>query len=243
MKKQIFILLLFWFSKYSAQILSLEYDFYLQSPVVSTTFHQTGHLAVNGEYSIYEVLPVDNISEGRHTSDDGSLIIVRKDDFKYVHYADRTHIFSQDKLQGKIYNLKDLKPKLYWIMSAETKELDGMKLHKATTAFRGRNYVIWYDPNVSIAAGPWKFYGLNYLIVEAYSEDGKAKWKLKKKPTSQKIDFINPFLNVVEFKPYTLYPELAYGLSPELKMALSQNPNNKIFEQARTQLETQFEWE
>lgn len=245
MKKQILIFLLFWFSNYHAQTLHLEYDFYLKSPVVATAFHQSAHLAVNGEQSIYEVLPVDNMVEGTQDAGNGSLVVMKKDNSKYIQYSDRANVFVEDKLQGKIYYLKEEKPKLNWIKSDETKLADGITLSKATVAFRGRTYVIWYNPKVIVPVGPWKFFGLNYLIVEAYSEDGKARWNLKNKPASQQTEIVNPLSQIAadQFMSYTQYPELAYGLSPALKKALSKNPNNKIFEQPRTQLETRFEWE
>ncbi len=36
---------------------------------------------------------------------------------------------------------------------------------------------------------------------------------------------------------------LRYGLSPELKLMLSANPDNKMTEQERNGLEIKFEWE
>lgn len=228
-----------------AQTSYVSYDYYTKSPIVELTFHQVATLYVNENKSLYEVSPIDNMEETTKEMPDGAILVLKKDDFMYSQFYDDKALLISDKLQGKKYFLVDDNLKLDWIYSEETKTIDGVMVRKASTEFRGRNYIAWFDPNVLFKYGPWKFQGLNYLIVEVSSTDGKALWKLNSQPKSKKEVLKNPFTEVPEseFRKYHEYPTLAYGLSAQLKEALSKNPNNKMFEQNRNQLEIKFEWE
>lgn len=219
------------------------YDYYIKSPVENKVYHQLAHLYIDKNSNLYEVLPIDNLEEGFKENTDGSFVSIKKDDFKYLQYTKNETIKISDKLQGKIYHLKDQIAEMNWQHHNETKFVDGVMLSKASVSFRGRNYVAWYDAKTKSSSGPWKFRNLNYLLVEVYSEDGKAQWKLKSKPILQKGIVEDPFVNVPlsEFRDYKDYTDLAYGISPKLKQALSKNPNNKFFEQPRNQLETKLE--
>jgi GLPGLI family protein len=55
-----------------------------------------------------------------------------------------------------------------WQMFAEgTKEILGYDCQKATCTFRGRNYEVWYAPDIPVNGGLWKFSGLPGLILMA----------------------------------------------------------------------------
>ena len=53
-----------------------------------------------------------------------------------------------------------------WFITNETQTIKGLNCIKATSSFRGREYVAWFTPSVPISAGPWKFSGLPGLIVQ-----------------------------------------------------------------------------
>lgn len=223
----------------------LTYDYYTKSPVSNKVFHQIGKLWSMGKVSLYELSPIQNMTEGIDSTNDGSFVVYQKDDFTYTLFRSENFYLISDKLQGKSYYFKDFVPEYQWTLLNERKEMDGTTLRKAALNFRGREYIVWYDPMIKMENGPWKFSGLNYLIVEVYTADGQMRWKLRTKPALQKNNIYNPFKDIHEtqFRSYTDYPSLAYGLSPALKEALSKNPNNTMFEQQRNQLETRFEWE
>lgn len=230
---------------YKGQTVYYTYDYFTKSPVIDKVFHQVATLKEEGNRSIYEVSPIDNIDEGTNQFANGSLVVLKKDNFKYIQYNDGGALKIMDKLQDKIYYLIDEVPTMNWKIDSETKMIEGTVVQKATVYFRGRNYIAWFDPKRKVASGPWKFYGLEHLIVEVFSSDNKAYWKLKTKLTSKNEVIENPFKDAAraDFISYKEYPQLAYGLSAKLKEALSKNPNNTIFEQDRNQLETKFEWE
>lgn len=58
-----------------------------------------------------------------------------------------------------------------WNLSSETMKIKNFLCKKATTTFRGRNYVAWYTESIPIQAGPFKFVGLPGLILKI--EDDK----------------------------------------------------------------------
>ena len=66
-----------------------------------------------------------------------------------------------------------------WVITNRTKMIDSMQCLKALTIFRGRAYSAWFNPNIVISEGPWKFGGLPGLIIELYDEDRHMYWKLK----------------------------------------------------------------
>jgi GLPGLI family protein len=43
---------------------------------------------------------------------------------------------------------------------------------------RGRDYTVWFAPDIPVSAGPWKLWGLPGLIVEARSDDGRVYFVL-----------------------------------------------------------------
>ena len=246
MKLKFFTIAIFSIFHYvKSQTTIVEYDYFFKSPVMDSPFHYTSKVFFdqkNKNY-IYEVYPLTNVEEGVKEFSPGKYVKIRKDDFKYMLYSNSKDYKILDKLQENVYLLEETMPTMVWKYSNETKNLDGQILKKATTNFRGRNYVAWYSENAKLSIAPWKFNNLKGTDIEVYSDDNIARWKLKSKTDSKK-SVTDPFVGYTEkIYPYTDYTKLAYELSPALKEALSKNPNNKIFEQPRTNLETKFEWE
>ena len=67
-------------------------------------------------------------------------------------------------------------PKFNWQIHNETKTILGYSTQKATTQFGGRSYTVWFSPVISIPDGPYKFFGLPGLILEATSDDDDYKF-------------------------------------------------------------------
>lgn len=62
-----------------------------------------------------------------------------------------------------------------WELSDSTKVVCGYTCHKAVADFRGREWIVWYAPELPLSYGPWKLFGLPGLILEAY--DNKLEYK------------------------------------------------------------------
>jgi len=66
-----------------------------------------------------------------------------------------------------------------WQIKEDTMTISGYKCQKATTRVSGRNYEVWFTPEIPILDGPFKFFGLPGLVVQAVDEKNFFKFKLK----------------------------------------------------------------
>lgn len=58
-------------------------------------------------------------------------------------------------------------PFIDWKIHNESKKINNFKTIKATSRFRGRNYIVWFTPDLPTSFGPWKLHGLPGAILEA----------------------------------------------------------------------------
>jgi GLPGLI family protein len=64
-----------------------------------------------------------------------------------------------------------------WTIDAtQTRTIGGFTCEKATGHYRGRDYEVWYTPDIPIPSGPFKLGGLPGLIMEARSTDGNVQF-------------------------------------------------------------------
>lgn len=60
-----------------------------------------------------------------------------------------------------------------WQLEEEVKQIGNFTCQKATTTFRGRDYIAWFASSIPVSFGPWKFHGLSGLILEVYDLNGE----------------------------------------------------------------------
>jgi GLPGLI family protein len=90
--------------------------------------------------------------------------------------------------ESKMELLTEMMAKLYkyfqplnlmdWKINNQTKVINGYKCQKATTSYAGRDYVAWFDSEIPISDGPYKFYGLPGLIISVYDTKEHYKFDL-----------------------------------------------------------------
>ncbi len=94
-----------------------------------------------------------------------------------------------NRLTDTIYNnarfnynfiYKEKSPKINWQIHNQEKLIESIKVKKATTSFRGRNYTAWFAYEIPISLGPWKLSGLPGLIIEAYDDKNEIHFLFKK---------------------------------------------------------------
>ena len=123
-------------------------------------------------------------------------------------------IWSNIEYKKQVY-VKEDATKFVWKIVSETKKTGSFVCKKATTTFRGRNYIAWYAPNIPVSFGPWKLNGLPGLILEAYDTNKKAYWYFKsvEYPTKNKENVNNirkqknekiSFLTIDDFKKFQI---------------------------------------
>lgn len=83
------------------------------------------------------------------------------------------------EVQGAVrYTFDDIVA-LNWSITDRKKSDDlGNQLQKAEVFFRGRKWIAYFNPEIPLNVGPYKFYGLPGLIVEIYDEKKDYNFKL-----------------------------------------------------------------
>ncbi|PAU93009.1 hypothetical protein CK503_13885 [Aliifodinibius salipaludis] len=76
----------------------------------------------------------------------------------------------------KLFLLKEKASQLDWVIADSSKMVGNYSTQKATTHFRGRNYTVWFSPEIPVPFGPWKLHGLPGLILQAYDESGNINF-------------------------------------------------------------------
>ena len=65
---------------------------------------------------------------------------------------------------GNYLQINDTITSLNWKLIDDERTILGATCSKATTTFRGREYEVWYNKDIPVSNGPWKFDGLPGLI-------------------------------------------------------------------------------
>ena len=84
--------------------------------------------------------------------------------------------------------------KMIWKLSNETKKVGEYQLQKATTHFGGRHWIAWFNKELNINEGPYKFRDLPGLIFEIEDEKQNFIFKLVKSMKLEKTYNTNDFL-------------------------------------------------
>lgn len=248
MKKPFIIFIcIVYFSNLNAQDyqkITAIYDINYNTELPNT---KTGILEINKNNAVFIIEKKESNKESLKIKVKDNEIIYKvnskKDRFIYTDYKVNL-LFTTFNIYSRNYIIKEKIPNFKWELSNETKKIDNYLLHKATTYFRGRNYIAWYSIEIPIKAGPWKFQGLPGLIFEVFDETKRYHWVLKKIVRPK-----NPFssFNKKDFEEITIkqYVEIRYEKKPNL--IFSKLPRGtKIVKTKlpqRNSIEIKFEWE
>lgn len=101
----------------------------------------------------------------------------------------RDSIYNQVMIFVKPYYVKDKIYKPKWQILKEFKNIGNYKCQKATTNFRGRNYIAWFSEQIPVNFGPWKLNGLPGLILEIEDDMNLIKMTAKSVEINSNLDF------------------------------------------------------
>lgn len=68
---------------------------------------------------------------------------------------------------AKLFSAKEPIEKIDWKILKDTITIFQYKCIKAITNFKGREWIVWFAPEIHLNIGPWKFHGLPGLILKA----------------------------------------------------------------------------
>lgn len=153
---------------------------YLNIADIDAQVRSTDILYFNEKIAYYEIGKSEIIHKKSYDID---AVIIQHDrsitSFVYTDFTNNKQYNTFERLN--IYRTVETLPVMNWILTDETKEIEGILLHKANVSFRGRNYEAWCNLNIPISTGPWKFNGAPGLIYEIKSleDDYSYYWSLK----------------------------------------------------------------
>lgn len=68
---------------------------------------------------------------------------------------------------SRVYAYEEPQPEFRWAIGRERKEICGYTCYNAETHYAGRDWTVWFTPEIPVDCGLWKFSGLPGLILEA----------------------------------------------------------------------------
>ncbi len=97
-------------------------------------------------------------------------------------------------LSGKCIIKDKLQMPQWEILNDSTKKIGNYNCTMAKGHLCGRDFVVWFSPDIPVVCGPWKLWGLPGLIVDARSQDGVLEIQLLSL-SSEHIDLVEPVVS------------------------------------------------
>ncbi len=172
-----------------------------------------------------------------------------KDDYIKINHQAKEILFFDQLPSGNVL-VKDIYPDLPWAITADTKKIAGYSCVKATTGYRGRNWIAWFAPDIAVPYGPWKLHGLPGIILELSDTNDVFKMTAAKVENKESDifdkDFAELSTGVRNKKPVTYQQFLAdrdEAFDNLVKKVNSEGGNARRTVTPRTGYELKYEWE
>lgn len=157
-------------------VYAITYDTYYKPFANNEVFDEFTRTFVLGDHSVYQ-----SLNSMRRDS------ITSKANFKYAdadkHFSYFNHHIKTNKdsltytetigNQEFYYKEKNISN---WKILDEWAKIDKYTCQKATIDYAGRTWIAWFDRNIPINAGPYKFKGLPGLIIKLEDQNGDYKF-------------------------------------------------------------------
>lgn len=88
----------------------------------------------------------------------------------YKHIPDYDHLTYTIHLGSKQFIYEDSLNNMNWELQSGDSVVLGYNCSKASLSYHGRQWTVWYTPDISISEGPWKLCGLPGMILKAESD-------------------------------------------------------------------------
>lgn len=104
---------------------------------------------------------------------------------EYVIQYDSPAIYTLTYLFEHVGFMEEVEP-IKWEITTEEKQIEGMKVIKATTNYKERDWEVWYTPEIPHPAGPALLRGLPGLILEAQDKQKEVSYLVSKIETTSR---------------------------------------------------------
>lgn len=103
---------------------------------------------------------------------------------EYYQFPNAHKLITKDKLVMNTYLIEEPMPTIHWKLNGDTTTFGSLHCQKATGHFMGRDYTVWFCPDLPVHTGPWKLNGLPGLIVDAHDAKNEVVFRFDgiKKP-------------------------------------------------------------
>lgn len=162
---------------------------YLQT---NSSYHFRAKLYFSTNTSAYKYNVVENKSQRNNnlSTPNDLKFDLEPDEFGEITYIDfsKKSMLVREKVVAKPFIYEETLPTIKWKLFNENKVIGKFKCQKATTTFRGRNYVAWFTTEIPISMGPWKLNGLPGLILEAYDDTLQIQFAFESISMPENVD-------------------------------------------------------
>lgn len=148
------------------------------------------------------------------------------------------------------YIIRDNYIDLKWKATEETKKIADYNCIKATTNFRGREWIAWFAPDIPVPFGPWKLHDLPGLLLENNDVTSRFAIKAVKIENKKNEIFTKDFktLMVTKNKEPITYKQFLQNEEEAMENAhkqLNQSVDGNItsIKAPRGGYELKYEWE
>lgn len=206
-------------------------------------------LTVGKSNTIYHVDMNDDKQSQQPKFEGSTISLGGKNNVNVYKSLQKHKLYSIESFDGKKwYKVVEVIPDLTWKILNESKHIGEFHCVKATTTFRGRDYVAWFTDDIVISTGPWKFHGLPGLVVSLKDTAGRYSWSLVSFKTSNKPELNDsdwfPDADLINLKSYRiLVDEYMNQLRARIKSKLPKNITYSVPKNKRLGLELIYEWE
>jgi len=87
---------------------------------------------------------------------------------QYYQYPNAQKLLTKDYVFVTEYLIAGQIPAIDWKISGDTATFGGLHCQKAAGHFKGRDYIVWFCPDLPVHTGPWKLNGLPGVIIDAH---------------------------------------------------------------------------
>jgi GLPGLI family protein len=119
-------------------------------------------------------------AEAVAASPDGRPNINRRgvgSNIEYYQYPNVQKLITKDQLMANSYAIEGPMPVIDWKTTGDTATFGGLHCQKATGHFKGRDYIVWFCPDLPVHTGPWKLNGLPGVIMDARDTKNEVVFK------------------------------------------------------------------
>ena len=96
---------------------------------------------------------------------------------QYFQFPAEQKLDRKESLFINNYLIESDLPLINWKISSDTASFGGLHCQKATAHFKGRDYTVWFCPDMPFHAGPWKLNGLPGVVLDAHDAKNEVVFK------------------------------------------------------------------